>query len=417
MPYSKELLTNMFRRLGANGTAPEEGCELFGVGYDDAFKRLLSEYVEDALPSGGSAEKFVIGPYGSGKTHFLRHFMTLARERGCVTSEIQLNKDIDYTKTLVVYREVAARIKMPGGTDKGGIKALLKFAVEKPNFQFQPLCSDDMDRREQIESWISALDDHEYKFDQFGHIVQKALRAYIQKNIALFDALSRWLQGEVDNKQLIKDLPSDLYLKPKSPNDNLFAGNLMLSLCQFIRYAGFKGTIIGLDEAEQGLDVNRRKQNLIMSMLQANINAVADLKEGSVLILYAFTPDLESRFSTYPALQQRIDVPADQDFFKNGNTLAAKIDLTRRDDPVSELKEIGHHLADLFYKHFGNEATASRAEVIQHVEELANQVVEKQLDSGNRRTMVKEVCAYLWKLRNVGEPFENQENPPEQGEV
>jgi hypothetical protein len=97
MAYSKEQLTRIFRRLASNGTAPEEGCELFGVGYDDAFKRLIGEYVEDALPAGESAEKFVIGPYGSGKTHFLRHFMTLARERGCVISEIQLNKKIDYT--------------------------------------------------------------------------------------------------------------------------------------------------------------------------------------------------------------------------------------------------------------------------------------------------------------------------------
>jgi hypothetical protein len=191
----------------------------------------------------------------------------------------------------------------------------------------------------------------------------------------------------------------------------------MLSLCQFIRYAGFKGTIVGLDEAEQGLHVSREKQERIVSMLQANINAVADLQDGSVLILYAFTPDLESRFSTFPALQQRIDVPTDQDFFENGNTLAAKIDLTRRDDPVSELKAIGSRLVELFFKHFGDEATASRAQAMQHVEELAKQIVEQEYDSGNRRTMVKAVCTYLWRLRRSDERSETEENRPEQGEV
>lgn len=410
-------MTKIFRRLASTGTAPEEGCELFGVGYEDAFKRLIKEYVEDALPAGESAEKFVIGPYGSGKTHFLRHFMALARDRGCVTAEIQLNKKIDYTQTLIVYREVAAAMTMPGGTTVG-VKGLLEAAVERVNSQFKQQCPDDTNRLELIESWIGGLDGRKYKYDRFGKIVQRALHAYTQKEIPLFEALSQWIQGEIDNRQLIKDLPRDIYLTPvKKSDQELFAGNLMLSLCQFIRYAGFKGTIIGLDEAEQGLDVSREKQQKIMSMLQANINAVADLQEGSAFILYAFTPDLESRFSTFPALQQRIDVPTGQDFFENGNTLAAKIDLTRRNDPPSELKAIGGSLADLFLKHFGDEVAVSQSEVGRRVEELARQVVEQGYDSSNRRTMVKALCTYLWQLRRGDESLETQERRPEQGEV
>lgn len=417
MIYTKEQLAKVFRRLASTGTAPEEGCELFGVGYDDAFRRLLHEYVEDALPAGESAEKFVIGPYGSGKTHFLRHFMTLAREHGCVTSEIQLNKKIDYTQTMVVYREVAANIRPPDG-NKVGIMALLEAAVARIDQQFRKQCPDDSARKELIDSWISALDECQYKYERFGKLVQRALRAYTERELPLFEALSRWIQGEVDNKELIKDLPRDLYVTPVTKSSQeLFASNLMLSLCQFTRYAGFKGTVIGLDEAEQGLDVSREKQQRIMSMLQANINAVADLQEGSVLILYAFTPDLESRFSTFPALQQRIDVPIGQDFFENGNTLAAKIDLTKRVDPTAELKAIGSRLADLFFKHFGDEVSISRSEVGRHIEALAKQVFEQQYDSSNRRTMVKAVCAYLWKLRKDEQPSESQEERPLQGEV
>lgn len=417
MPYSKEQLAKIFRRMASNGTAPEEGCELFGVGYETAFKMLIREYVEDALPAGDSVEKFVIGPYGSGKTHFLRHFMALAREHGCVTSEIQLNKKIDYTHTLVVYREVAAAITVPGRT-RVGVKGLLEAAVERVVGQFKHQCLDDTARLALIESWISALDGRNYKYDRFGKIVQRALRAYIQQDVPLFEALSQWIQGGIDNRQLIRDLPRDMYLAPvKKPDQELFASNLMLSLCQFIRYAGFKGTIIGLDEAEQGLDVSREKQQRIMSMLQANINAIADLQDGSVFILYAFTPDLESRFSTFPALQQRIDVPADQDFFKNGNTLAAKIDLTHRNDPTSELEAIGSRLTDLFFKHFGDEVTVVRSEVARRVEELARGVVEQEYNSSNRRILVKEVCTYLWNLRRDNESLEIQRNPPEQGEV
>ena len=417
MPYAKEQIAKIFRRMGDKGTAPEEGCELFGVGYDDAFKRLIAEYIDDALPAGESAEKFVIGPYGSGKTHFLRHFMTLASQRGCVTAEVQLNKKIDYTQSLIVFREIASGLRAPSST-KLGMANLLAAAIERVDAQFREQVPDEASRAELVDSWIGALDDRPYEFDRFGKILKKALRAYTQKDEALFDSMCRWIQGEVDNRELIKDLPHDLYLTPvKKSDQELFAGNLLLSICQFIRYAGFNGTIIGLDEAEQGLDVNRRRQELIMSMLQANINAVADLQDGSVFILYAFTPELESRFATFPALQQRIDVPIGEDFFENGNTLAAKIDLTRHDDPVSELRAIGHRLSRLFFEHFGDQASISSTEAERHIAALAEQVVEREYDSSNRRTMVKAVCAYLWRLRTGGVPQELDQVGSVQAEV
>jgi len=416
MTYTKEQLSKIFRRLASIGTAPEEGCELFGVGYDDAFKRLIREYADEALPAGESAEKFVIGPYGSGKTHFLRHFMTLARKRGCVISEVQLNKKIDYTQTLIVYREVAANLRPPGH-DATGISKLLEATLARLDQQCRAQCPDQEARTEFVESWISALDGRRYKFGRFGKILQRALRASFQEDIALFEQLSRWIQGEVDNKALIKDLPRDLYLEPiKKSEQELFAGNLMLSLCQFIRYAGYQGTIIGFDEAEQGLDVSREKQQRIMSMLQANINAIADLQEGSVFILYALTPQLEAKFSTFPALQQRIDVPPDGDFFENGNNMAAKIDLSRRDDPTSELKAIGGKLTDLFFQYFGEEITTPYKESLRHIDGLVKQVIEKEYDSSNRRTMVKATSAYLWKLRKGSEQLDGPK-PEAQGEV
>ena len=43
--------------------------------------------------------------YGSGKTHFLRHFSEISRRRTCVTSEVQLNKSIDLTRYLAVFRK------------------------------------------------------------------------------------------------------------------------------------------------------------------------------------------------------------------------------------------------------------------------------------------------------------------------
>jgi hypothetical protein len=82
----------MIERLAEYGTAPNDGCALFGVGYDEAFARLRSKYLEARFARGDSAEKFIIGPFGSGKTHFLRQLMELARDLDCVTAEVRSTK-------------------------------------------------------------------------------------------------------------------------------------------------------------------------------------------------------------------------------------------------------------------------------------------------------------------------------------
>ena len=65
-------LIGMVERIAEQGTAPEVGCSLFGTGYDLAFEKLEQIYLNRAFERGRSSEKYVVGAYGSGKTHFLR---------------------------------------------------------------------------------------------------------------------------------------------------------------------------------------------------------------------------------------------------------------------------------------------------------------------------------------------------------
>ena len=71
---------DIFEQIAETGHAPKFGCHLFGVGYDDAIERLRQKYLEERFERGKSAEKFVVGTFGSGKTHFLRHLAEIARD-------------------------------------------------------------------------------------------------------------------------------------------------------------------------------------------------------------------------------------------------------------------------------------------------------------------------------------------------
>ncbi|MFA5385207.1 MAG: hypothetical protein WC364_11190 [Eubacteriales bacterium] len=53
-------IVDMLERMAEHGHAPQDGCSLFGVGYEDAFKRLREAYLERRFKRGGSAEKFVV---------------------------------------------------------------------------------------------------------------------------------------------------------------------------------------------------------------------------------------------------------------------------------------------------------------------------------------------------------------------
>src|SRR5687768_15403794 len=109
----------MFEQLAEHGHAPAEGCSLFGTGVDGAFAQLRQRYLVERFARGGSAEKFVVGPFGSGKTHFLRQLMEIARELDCVTIEVALNKNLDFTQSLVIYQEMARQVRPPRSETRG----------------------------------------------------------------------------------------------------------------------------------------------------------------------------------------------------------------------------------------------------------------------------------------------------------
>lgn len=385
----------MIERMAEYGTAPSDGCRLFGVGYEDAFARLKRKYLEARFARGDSAEKFVVGPFGSGKTHFLRQLMEIARELDCVTVEVALNKDLDFTKGLVVYREVAREVRAPGATERG-IRALLAASLAQVR---RPAAENEALADRLAAGWVAGLDKADFELDAFGRVVRQGLEALLREDDAGFTAACRWLAGEVGDRALARQLG----LAPVAQGEeNLYGRRALLTLFQFIRRAGFRGTVVSYDEAEQGLAVARRDLPRILSRLQSGINAVADLKGGSTLVVYAFEPGLVEQLDQFPALQQRVADPGDGYGFFDGNVLAPRIDLTYRTEPARELRAIGSRLVELFYGHAPAALAPHRRAVLATVDELAGEIARTDATSGSRRTLVKRTCAMLIRLHDEG---------------
>jgi hypothetical protein len=380
---------NMFEQLAEHGHAPIEGCSLFGANYDTAFGQLRQKYLIERFERGGSAEKFVIGPFGSGKTHFLRQLMEIGRELSCVTAEVPLNKNIDFTQNLIVYQEMAREVQPPG-SDSHGFRALLLDSIRRVHADAMSsgLPADDV-----VAAWGAGLAEKDFSWPSFGRVLRVAVDADRLNDVSLFEAATRWLAGEVTDKSLSKSIGE---IALTAAETKVFAHRARLSLFQFVKHAGYRGTILGFDEAEQSMAVDKKKMARIFSHLLSEINALVDLENGSALVLYAVTPDVVERIAVeMPMLMQRLADPGPAQGFFDGNPLAAKVDLTRRGDAVDDLEAIGVRLTKLFFEKVEVAERSKEGEAMESVRRVAEDVASSEASSSARRAMVKRVCATL----------------------
>jgi hypothetical protein len=374
--------------MASFGTAPEDGCSRFGAGNEDAFARLEREYIVEQFEAGMSAEKFVVGPFGSGKTHFLRQLMELAVRRGCVTAEVKLGKEIDFTRPLIVYKEMAREVKAPG-QEIPGMQELLVACIEHQRSLGT------------LAQWLATLARPPFKLREFGTAAHNAVNAYISgKQAERFESACRWLAGEVSDKETARAAGVG---KVTSPEQDLTGARLRLSLAQFVRLSGFPGSVFCFDEGDQGFDVDRRKMNKIMSLIRTQVDGVTDLREGSALFVYAVTQPIVEEMERAPMLLDRIRDPGPRQGFFDGNTLAPMIDLTFRPDPGKDLRRIGKRLVDLVYEEALHQTQVSHEDASEAVFRIAEEVGQEDPTASARRMMVKRTCTYLLGVITTGE--------------
>jgi hypothetical protein len=393
-------IIDIIEHMAQNGHAPDEGCSRFGIGNDETILRMQDIYLKKRFSRGRSAEKFIVGPFGSGKTHFLNHLIEVARNQNCVTAKVNLNKNVDVTSNYLIFKELTQEIRAPNS--KRGMKHLLLACADQVKDDAFAKHKSEKTANELLSFWISGLEDADFELDVFGRVVKQAFDAHMKRNSEKLDFASRWLSGEFNNKEINKVLNVSRINKNEQ---NLIAKRVGLSLYQLIKKAGFTGTFIGFDEAEQGFSISSKKKSQLLSLLQSDINSINELKNGSVLVLYALTPDIVEEMMEFPALQQRVQDPLPGMSFKNGNTLAPLIYLTRpdectRDDIAKELTKIGKKLIELFYSEAKDEVTVPKDEVISKIEDIAVEISNTDQSTSDRRAMVKATCTTLIYLYN-----------------
>jgi hypothetical protein len=101
--------------------------------------------------------------------------MELARDLDCVTAEVALNKDLDFTKSLVVYREVTRELRVPSAAERG-IPALLNASLEQVRSK---AAGNDALADRLVAGWVAGLDKADFEGGPHYNVARQQVASYI----------------------------------------------------------------------------------------------------------------------------------------------------------------------------------------------------------------------------------------------
>ena len=295
------------------GVVPRIGQQHIQVGRAKEVEALVKDI--DRIVEGGSAVRFIIGDYGSGKTFFLNLVRSIALERKLVTIHADLTVDRRLQATggqarslyAELMRNMATRSKPDGGALPSVVDRFVTSALtEGQQQQIKPELV--------IRQRLSCLAELGGGYD-FAEVIEQYWRGHDTGNETLKSDALRWLRGEFATKT---DAKQALGVRTIVNDANVYDQIKLLSL--FIRLAGFGGLLVCLDEM-----VNLYKMSHTQSR-NANyeqiLRIVNDCLQGSASglgFLFGGTPELLSDtrrgLYSYAALQTRL---SENQFLRQG---------------------------------------------------------------------------------------------------
>jgi hypothetical protein len=299
-PKHRETIIQSLRA----GVVPRAGQQHIQVGRHDEVKALVADI--DRVADGGSAIRFIIGEYGSGKTFFLNLVRSVALERNAVTINADLSPDRRLHATGGQARSLYAELMRNMSTRSKPDGNALASVVEK--FVTSALAearSGGIGVEEVIRTRLASLQELVGGYD-FAHVVEAYWRAHDTGNEDLKESALRWLRGEYTSKT---DARTHLGVRTIVSDANVY--DQLKLLARFVRLAGYSGLLIVLDEMVNLYKLaNTQARNSNYEQILRILNDVLQGSTEGMGVLLGGTPEflLDTRrgLYSYSALQSRL---------------------------------------------------------------------------------------------------------------
>ncbi len=286
------------------GVVPRTGQQHIQVGRASEVKALLGDL--DRISDGGSAVRFVIGEYGSGKTFFLHLIRSLALEKRLVTAHADLSPDRRLHATggqaRSLYAELMRNLATRANPDGGAVASVVERFVTAA-------LGEARDRGVQasvvLQERLSGLSELVGGYD-FAEVVAAYWRGHDSGDEELKAYAIRWLRGEYSTRT---DARATLGVRTIVDDANFY--DQLKLLARFVRMAGFGGLLVAFDELVNLYKLaNTQARNANYEQILRVLN---DALQGAAVglgFLFGGTPEflLDTRkgLYSYPALQSRL---------------------------------------------------------------------------------------------------------------
>lgn len=286
------------------GVTPRKGLQHIQVGRVREVEALLKDI--DRITDGGSAIRFIIGEFGSGKSFFLQLIRTIALEKGLVTIHADLSPDRRLHATggqarnlyAELVRNLSTRTKPEGNALTSVVERFITEARKQAAATGKSVS-------EVIEEQLSHLSELVGGYD-FAKVIGAYWEGYERDNEQLKSDAVRWLRGEITTKT---DARTSLGVRTIVDDASVYDHFKLLSL--FVRQAGYNGLLVNLDEMVNLYKLSSQKARV--SNYEQILRILNDCLQGSaehIGFLLGGTPDflLDPRkgLYSYEALHSRL---------------------------------------------------------------------------------------------------------------
>ena len=382
-PVEARAIIESLRR----GSVPVEQVPYFTVGRE-RWLSLIEDDLSQYIAVGGAKVRFLNGDYGDGKTHFLSVIQHLAQRDGFAVSFVVLTRDVPMHKFELIYRELVSglsiRDREHDKKDIAGIRGLLHSWLDSLQSEFDG--RDEAARTDLITQRAETLTGLEGMDQNFARGLISLLQLRFLPRAEASDpeqhehaqqTLYEWFEGGRLSKRELR--PFQIFESLNKSNSK----RLLASLIVFLRYLGYQGLILLLDELETVMAQSASVRNAAYE----NVRLLIDNAEQAhhLHVFFSIIPDVilsEKGFKSYDALWSRVRAVGEGGQL---NYRSIVIDLHRTPLATAELLELGRCLRRLHEIAYRWEAA----------DLVPDTFIEQVCDTQQRMGLLPEVRLYI----------------------
>ncbi|RJS15366.1 ATP-binding protein [Corallococcus sp. H22C18031201] len=286
------------------GVVPRVGQQHIQVGRVEEVRALVRDV--ERIAEGGSAIRFVIGEYGSGKTFFLNLIRSIALEKRLVTLHADLNPDRRIHATdgkarglyAELMRNLATRARPEGGALASVVERFVSSALTDAKSRNQ-------NAEVVIREKLAALSELVGGYD-FAEVIAAYWRGHDSGNEVLKADAVKWLRGEFSTRTDARKA-----LGVRTIIDDADVYDQLKLLARFVRLSGYDGLLVCLDELVNlyKLANTKARASNYEQILRILNDCLQGSAEGLGFILGGtpeFLMDTRRGLYSYEALQSRL---------------------------------------------------------------------------------------------------------------